>query len=224
MKIACSRKIPCDQCGDRHTCEPSAQEAINRARDVLKGLSDGTYFHNDILKYQIHLQYEKCHSKSFMRATETRDIYKRLMATHGERKSKFYATMDKLPVPFKVVTAKYDTYKVEWMFGGDYKVFTSPKYGANIIKDEDIIAIANKQKIPPKLVDFGNTGISDILFRVWNESLFSPLVEANVKVPIYWKLLGEVAWTNISMFSWISGHDGILTLTIMNRVTRVILP
>lgn len=224
MKISCTRGITCDQCGTKHNCEPSSQEAINRARLIMKGLMDGTYFHNDVLKYQIHLQYEKCHSKSFLRATETRDIYKRLIAAYGERKSKFYATLEKLPPAFKILTNKFDTFKVEWMFGGDYKVYTSPKYASNIMKDIDIIDMANRNKLPPKLVDHGNTGISDIMFRVWNESLFSPLTEANAKVPVYWKILGEVTWTNICMFSWISGHDGVLTLTIMNRVTRVVLP
>lgn len=224
MKIACSRTIGCSQCGDKHKCEPSHQEAVNRCRLIMKGLLNGTYFHNDTQKYQIHLQYEKCHSKSFMRATEICDIYNRLQQVYGERKSKFYATLDKLPIPFQRLISKYDTYKVEWMFGGDYKVITSAKYGANIMKDVDIISTANKHKLPPKLVDYGNTGIPDIMFRLWSESLFSPLTEANIKIPVYWRLLGEVTWTNVSMFSWVSGYDGILTLTIMNRVTRVVLP
>lgn len=213
-KISCDRFIPCKRCGTKHVCLPSIHEVTSKARQILKFVKNGDFVHNDHIKYQLNLQSNLFGSKNFLGRSETKDIFLRISKMNYP--SMEYIPMGmcgKLPDKIKYHVGDHSMYKIEWMFNGRYMINTSEEYGDNFMKDWEILSIATKYDIPPKIVDHCHLNYYDMAFQMWSDSVFNAGMPITYIGTALWKKEKEVVLTKISMMSILINHEYIITST-----------
>lgn len=225
LKIKCNRERKCNHCGDRHGCTFSANEIPTRAKLVLGNICDGLYYHNDIIKYQLYLQGCHLNTRKMIKSTEARDIYKRITQKFGEERGSFKVfTLDVLPQKFRQLIAGTPIYKVEWMFGGSYKIHASDNYQADILDSATIIDTAREHKIPYKLIDFSNTRSLDVYYKLWIESVFTPMNIVEIPIDVFFRKRFEVEKCTLKMITFINSFDSMITLTLIYKKQCYLFP
>lgn len=224
LKIHCTRLINCNNCKERHGCTISEQEWTSRARMVYRNINEGLYFHCDIIKYQIYLQASILNLRSGIKSTEARDIYQRLVQKYGDQKGTYKSfDVESLPPLFKDMISSCKLFKVEWMFNGSYKIHGSELYKREIMSGETIISIARLSRLPYKLVDFSNTNSLDLYYKLWVESVFTPMTVVQMKVGVFLMEKTEVQWMNMKVVTMINTYDSMITLTCLHPEKKYVL-
>lgn len=199
----------------------SLNEHVSRSKSLLANITTGLYFHNDNIKYQLYLQSCNLNSRSLLKSTEAKDIYKRLVEKYGEKRGHFPSfTIDSLPGALQDMIRGSDLYKVEWMYGGSYKIHASDNYKSVIMDPADILGIARDYKIPYKLVDFSNSNSLDTFYKLWIESVFSPMVAVEMSLGVFNKQAFEVDPVNMKIMTFINSYDSMITVTVLYRKQR----
>lgn len=222
LKTSCQRVLPCSKCRDG--CEPSGVEIVIRARSVMQNVVQGYYYHNDLAKYQLHLQLLQMDKRSFLKKTESLDLKKRL------REGSLCLTTDihsgiveLLPRGIQTLMNEYPVHKVEWMSVGKYDVYCSNRYSSSFIRPDDIQAISAKHAICPKMVDYIGLAKPDMHYLMWCESLNTPGQPRVCKGAAYYKEEKRVSGAVVTMCTYVFSYEKLITFTGVSRSNTWVL-
>lgn len=222
MKTSCPRVLPCSKCKDG--CEPSAVEVVIRARNVMTNVVQGLYYHNDLAKYQLHLQLHVMDKRSFLKKTESSDLRKRL------RESSMCSTTDihcgiveLLPRGIQSLMMEYPVHKVEWMDQGKYHAYCSNRYAASLMSADEIAATSSKHAICPKMVDYIGLAEPDMHYLMWCETLNTPGQPRMCKGAAYFKQEKRVSGVVVTMCTYVFSYEKLITFTAVSRSNTWVL-
>ena len=188
---------------------------MKRAKDVMEGVFEGRYPHQDLAMYHLHISAQRQHKKNLLKKQDLLDISQRIKIMNPP-------TTDKIPnnviedLPYDllemIVKSGVDHWKVEWMYCGEY--FTK------FSKDFRLRYGYNKQgvrSVYSKLVDTLGFSRWEIVYKMWLESLYrsgqvimyeGKAFHADTEVTV-----GQVA----RMKSLILDYDHIITVTTISK-------
>lgn len=185
----------------------------------MKHLCDGEFYHNDHAKYQVHMQSCVYGCKPILLRTETKDIFSRICGSDGDVDNRIIgrSTLPAIPRETEDFLEGSECWKVEWMDHGRYRMVCSPMYEENFMEEGQILDIARKHNIPPKLVDHSGLNNFDMAYRMWSESMFIVGAVVNYTGSGYWKSDGVLCWTTLRVMTIQFNHSAMVTATRVSR-------
>lgn len=218
----CSGGVPCSGCRSMgKICELRNEEWDSRARQLSRLTMENHLRHHDLAKYLLHHQ-AAVYGGYMLVSRDIKDISVRVAARAGEITVAFpeVGKLDQLPPQIVEWTKVTQAYKIEWMKGSVYAVYTSREYGKQIMASDEILAVAKKGKLAPKLVDGGRFNDIRRAYETWLVSLDYPGSVCEFKGAGCWKD-GIVAWSKIRIISVLYENNSVVTLTLMYRKIAV---
>jgi hypothetical protein len=220
-KVSCTKIVPCDRCmrskDDHSTCMPSLHEMVSRAKVIFKQIQSGGFVHNDHAKYQIYLENSMYCSKSMMKRSEIKDMFKRISKAHDMATGAIDYNVDNLPSPIKHLLDGQEHYKIEWMDNGRYLVKASDTYKTNFLPVEKVIDMARKYGLPPKILDMCNLNEYDMAYKMWAESVANPNVTVTYRGTAFWVKLNLISNTTVKMVTVMINPMAMISATVVNR-------
>lgn len=217
-KVACNRELACCNCVGSAQCTPSAYEFISRAKYVMKLLMGGELIHNDVCKYQIHMQSSVNSMKPILSRIDARDIYKRIEIIQPMHPMmEFKSFKFELCAPMVELVQGNPVHKLEYMKDGYYVCQPSIDYEQHIIHKDEINRISKTGNVSVKLVDTINLNDIGVAYKLWVESVNYPMIQVQYAGPGYWRGDGVVCYTTVKMMSAILTCTRIVTVTTVSR-------
>ncbi len=199
LKYKCSRAMSCSRCqGNDGPCIPSIYEWNRRAKSLVSSISNGSYMHSDVARYQIYLQSNVYSTrKTILGINDVRDILLRI----DDMEIDEHDSSDPLylPVCLQELIQSSPVYKIEYMNNGHYISKTSDDYGVNIMSSVMCMSEAKNNKIPPKVMDTCNMNDIGTAYTLWCESINNPGVVMSATGSGYWKNIDRIMYTTLKM-------------------------
>jgi hypothetical protein len=143
---------------------------MKRAKDIMVGVLEGRYEHNDLAMYHLHIAAVRQHKKALLKKPDLADVRDRLSIMFPETKENVPTlTVDALPRHMKefVQDRQVKEYKIEWMYNGvtheELSEGYKRKFGYNRF---------GYKKLYCKLIDTLGMSRWEVPFKMWIESLF----------------------------------------------------
>lgn len=212
----CSGGFPCNRCqATGKGCMLRVGEWEGRARELTRLITDNELQHHDLAKYLLHHQ-AAVYGGYMLVSRDIKDISLRVACTTAGPVMPEVGREDLLPSQFQEWMRVTDSYKVEWMKGGVYAVSVSEEYALNVMSGDEIICMAKRNKLAPKVVDGGRFNDIRRMYETWLISLDYPGSVCEFKGAACWKD-GVVAWSKVRMISVLFENNAVITLTLMYR-------
>lgn len=214
-KLGCSRTLHCKKCGEGHKCIPGKLESTIRAKRLYSLVSAGEFLHNDFARYQLSLESSVHGGKAVLGRLEMPEVHRRIYAPVASVIP--VGDLSALPDCLKDHVGDHPVFKIEWLVNGVYHCVTSNSYASQIISGEEIMEIAKRHSIPPKIVDTLGLNDFEMGYRMWCESLFSPGLCISFTGSGFWREDGRLMYTTARIMSVIVSHTYIITTTTVGR-------
>jgi hypothetical protein len=221
-KVSCSKMLPCTRCEkiphEEVICQFSQHELASRAKVMMRSVSGGTFTHNDIARYQLHLQCNQYGLKNILQRNEAKDIFDRIHAEVDTEKARIDYDMENLATPIKDLIEGEPYFKVEWMDNGRYMIKTSMAYKKNFLPLELLVVTAKKLNVAPKMIDMCNLNEFDMAFQMWVESIVNERVVVRYTGTAWWADDKVVAKTTVKMVTVMTNPMTMITATIISKI------
>lgn len=207
----------CDNCSTHVGCLPSSFEFSKRATLLKSKVYTGESDHNDICKYQLHMQASTYTFKSPLGQINANDIFKRIEnITHvvGQEESEH---VFHIPEALKLMIGEEPVHKIEWFLDGHYLPVTSHGYNSAILNSKDLMRVSMLHKIPPKLVDTLNLNDYLVGYKMWVESVKYPMMQINHTGSGLWRDGNYVCYMTVRMMTVVISYNHSITATVITR-------
>lgn len=222
-KVSCTKMIPCTRCekaciADESICGFSVHELGSRSRVMVRSVYAGTFVHNDIARYQLHLQCNMYSLKNILQRNEAKDIFGRLLVDGVTKDARIDYDMEKLADPIKDLIKDASHFKVEWMDNGRYMIKASMAYKKEFLPDDRLIEVAKKFNVPPKLIDMCNLNEFDMGYHMWLESIVNAGVVVRYTGTSLWVHSNKVQKSTVKMVTVIMNPMTMITATVITAI------
>lgn len=201
---------------------PNSNEMSTRAKRLNSSVMTGELLHNDYAKYQLSLEANVYGGRPVLGSAEMEDVIRRIHSYQSGPVIRVGNISD-LPDELKYHVGDHPVYKIEWFFNGRYGCTVSMEYSKHFMTEEEILGIARKYGIPPKLVDSMGLNDHEMAYKMWVESLFSPGICVTYTGSGYWRGDNQLLWSTARVMSVIVNHEYLITATTVGRGTRYVV-
>lgn len=218
-KVSCAKMLPCARCeksgGEEMVCAFSVHEIGSRAKVMMRSVTAGAFVHNDIARYQLHLQCNMYGIKNLLQRNEAKDIFDRIHEDIMVDEKRIDYDMEKLADPIKDLIKDQPHFKIEWMDNGRYMVKASMAYKREFMPLDRVIDMAKKFNVPPKLVDMCGLNEFDMGYHMWLETIVNEGVVVRYTGTCFWADSKVVKKTTTKMATVIVNPMTMITATII---------